>query len=332
MSVPRSIIRVLAGAGALCLSGCCITAAADDAILYDALTDCIDRQFERSPAPDSFGEIDLAADCPDLLLGLAGSDWVDRTALANPDFPNLAQLADLRHFLLGAYGHPENGLQLDYSRLESILAEILDTHDRDRERNWWQRFLDWLRHRHQARDDGDLLWLEELLDRLTLSKTAAEHLAYGVSAVLILLAIALVVNEIRLARAGRVGLRSRRTRRGGQHETRPAAGDAGPGVRQLPPRVPELLNFCIDHLIRNRRLPETRSRTNREFLRHLLHSGDSAARGFDYLLQQAECILYGGRCIEAPTLEQCRLEATALIGTQAADDQHTTPPAKGGRQ
>ena len=97
--------------------------------------------------------------------------------------------------------------------------------------------------------------------------------------------------------------------------------------------MPELLNLCIDHLIRDRRLPEARSRTNREFLRHLLRCGDSAARGFEYLLQQAECVLYGGWRIDAQTLRQCHLEAAALLETQvAANTAGALPPAGEDRQ
>ena len=223
MPLARSIIRVLAGAGALSLSAGGIAADAEDALLYEALNDCIDGQFERSPAPDSFSAIDLAADCPDLSLRLVDSDWVDRIALAHPESASLAQLADLRYFLLGAYVRPEDGLQLDYTSLDSILAETLDTRDRDRQRNWWRRFIHWLQQRHQRRDDADMRWLEDLLDSLTLSKTTAIRLAYGFTTALMLLAIALVVNEIRVVGsrcgpfppAGGAGLR--RLRRAG-HE------------------------------------------------------------------------------------------------------------------
>jgi hypothetical protein len=94
----------------------------------------------------------------------------------------------------------------------------------------------------------------------------------------------------------------------------------------LPREAPELLNACIDHLTCSRRLPEVRSRTNREFLHHLLQSGDSAAPGFDFLLRQAECVLYGGRRTDAQTLQKCRLEAAALLGMPAADKPHTPLP------
>jgi hypothetical protein len=324
MAGARLIFRRLATAGALCLSGSGIAAGTDDALLYDALDDCIDTQFQHSPAPDSFDKIDLAVECPDLLLSLIDSDWVDRTALLSPDFPNLAQLADLRHFLHGAQASPENSLPLDYSRLVPILADTLDGTDHHLERSWWRRLLDWLRRRHRTRDDGDLRWLEELLDSLTLPKTAAEYLAWGVAAMLILLATAMVINEIRAARAGRPALRSRTTARSRAPSAR-AAGGAGPGAQQLPGKAPELLNRCIDHLIRVRRLPDCRSRTNREFLHHLRRGGDSAAPGFEYLLQQAECVLYGGWRLDAPTLQQCRVAAAALLGVPAADAPGAPP-------
>ena len=95
----------------------------------------------------------------------------------------------------------------------------------------------------------------------------------------------------------------------------PVAAATPPDAQQLPGKVPELLNVCIDYLIRSQRLPEARSSTNREFLRHLLRRGDSAASGFDQLLQQAECVLYGNRHIDTQTLQQCRRQAVALLGS-----------------
>jgi hypothetical protein len=326
MAGPRSIIRVLAGAGALYFSSGGCAAAANDAMLYAELGECIDVQFQRAPAPDSFSEIDLAADCPELLLSLADSPWVERTSLSNPDYPNLAQLADLRHFLGGTFHPPESGRSMDYARLGSILAETLATEESERGQSWWQRLLHWLRQRQPQGGDADLHWLEAWLEKLTLSKTAAETLAYSLSALLILVAVGLVINEVRLARQGRPPRRRRTTTRGALSEAAPA-GAWRAGAQPLPRRVPELLNVCIEYLIRNQRLPEVRSRTNREFLRHLLHTGDCAAQGFGRLLHQAEYALYGDRQIDPQTLQQCRREAATLLGT--CGEHHTVPDAPG---
>jgi len=325
MARPWLIIRVLV-AGALFFSGYCSASDSNDSILYSELTDCIDLQFELSPAPDSFSEIDLAANCPELLLSLADSVWVDKTSLANHDHPNLAQLADLRYFLLGTFSQPESGRTLDFSRLESILAETLDTDDHDQGQNWWERLLSWLRQRHKDQDGADLRWLEEWLENFSFSETTAEFVTYSITALLLLLAVGLIINEVRLARQGRSELRPRRTVHSSPTGAAPVAAATPSDAQQLPGKVPELLNVCIDHLIRNQRLPEARSSTNREFLRHLLHSGDSAASGFAYLLQQAECILYGDRHIDTQTLQQCRRQAAALLGTSGCSSPATATP------
>jgi len=326
MARPWLIIRVLV-AGALFFPGYCSASGSNDTILYNALTDCIDLQFEYSPAPDSFREIDLAADCPELLLSLTDSAWVDKTSLANHEHPSLAQLADLRYFLLGTFNQPQPGRTLDFSRLESILAETLDTDDHDQGQNWWERLLSWLRQRHKDREDVDLSWLEEWLENFSFSKTTAGFITYSVVALLLMLAVGLVINEVRLARQGRPEFRPHRTARRGTTGTAPVAADTPPNAQQLPGKVPELLNLCIDYLIRNQRLPEARSSTNREFLRHLLHSGDSAASGFDQLLQQAESVLYGDRQIDTQTLQQCRRQAAALLGSSGGS--YPSPAAPG---
>ena len=313
--MTRPFIRVLVVTGALFFSGYSSASGANDAILYNELTDCIDLQFERSPAPDSFSEIDLAVDCPELLLSLAVSTWVDKTSLSNHDHPGLAQLADLRYFLLGTFSHPESGRSLDFSRLESILAATLDTQDHDQGQNWWERLLSWLRQRHKDQDETDIRWLDAWLEKISLSETTAEIITWSTTALLLLLATGLVINEVRLARQGRSAFRPHRTVHSGPTGAMPVAAATPAAAQQLPGKVPELLNVCIDYLIRNQRLPEARSSTNREFLRHLLRRGDSAASGFDQLLQQAECVLYGNRHIDTQTLQQCRRQAVALLGS-----------------
>ena len=313
---PKLTIRVLV-AGALFVAGYCSASGSNDAVLYNELSDCIDVQFEHSPAPDSFSDIDLAADCPALMFSLADSIWVDRTALANHDHPNLAQLADLRYFLLGTFSQPKSGRALDFSRLESILATALDTDDHEPEQNWWERLLSWLRQRQPDQDDTDIRWLDAWLKQFSFSETTAKVITYSITALLLLLAAGLVINEVRLARQGQPVFRPRRTAHRAPVGAAPVAATTPQDEQQLPDKVPELLNVCIDYLIHKQRLPEVRSSTNREFLHHLLHRGDSAACGFEQLLQQAECALYGDRHIDAQALQQCRRQATALLGTSS---------------
>lgn len=326
MARPWLIIRVLV-AGALFFPGYCSASGSNDTILYNELNDCIDLQFEHSPAPDSFSEIDLAADCPELLLSLTDSVWVAKTSLANHEHPSLAQLADLRYFLLGTFNQPEPDRTLDFSPLESILAETLVTDDHDQGQNWWEQLLGWLQQRHKDRDDADFSWLKEWLETFSLPETTAAFVTYSVVALLLLLAAGIIINEVRLARQGRSAFRPHRTVRSGPAGTAPVAADTPPDAQQLPGKVPELLDICIDYLIRNQRLPEARSSTNREFLRHLLHSGDSAASGFDQLLQQAESVLYGDRQIDTQTLHQCRRQAAALLGSSGGS--YPSPAAPG---
>jgi hypothetical protein len=327
MPRPWLLFRVLV-AGALFYTGHCSASASNDSILYNALGDCIDAQFERSSAPDSYSEIDLAADCPDLLLSLTDSDWLERTSFANYNSPSLAQLADLRYFLLGSFSEPEPGEILDFSRLESILAETLDTDKHEQGQNWWERLLSWLRQRHKDQDDVDLLWLEEWLDKFSLTEATAELLLYSITFILILLAVGLVINEVRLARQGRSLFRSRDTTRPEAAVTSAATVGTLAGTQQKARTAPELLNACIEYLIHCQRLPDARSKTNREYLLHLTHNGDSAAAGFGQLLQQAERILYGDRQIDAHTLQHCHQQANTLMGT--GDDCYTAKTTAAG--
>lgn len=327
MTRPWLLFRVLA-AGALFYTGHCSASAPNDSILYNALDECIDAQFEHSSTPDSYSEIDLAAACPDLLRSLADSDWLERTAFDNYHSPSLAQLADLRYFLLGSLSEPQPGEALDFSRLESILTETLDTDKHDQGQNWWERLLSWLRQRHKDRDDVDLLWLEEWLDKFSLTEATAELLLYSITFILILLAVGLVINEVRLARQGRALFHSRDTTQSGAVAAAAESAATLADAQQTAHTAPELLNVCIEYLIHRQRLPQAHSKTNREYLLHLTRNGDSAATGFEQLLQQAECILYGDRQIDADTLQRCHQQANTLLGS--GDDSYPARPTAAG--
>lgn len=322
---PWLIIRVLVS-GALLFPGYSSASGPNDATLYRELSACIDLQFEHSPAPDSFGQIDLATDCPALLPSLADSGWLDKTSLASHDQPSLAQLADLRYFLLGTFEQQESGRTLDFSPLASILSATLVTDDHDQGQSWWQQLLGWLQQHHQDRDDADLRWLKEWLETFSFPETTAAVITYSVIALLLLLAAGIIINELRLARQGRSAWPPHRTVRRGPAATVTVSADTPSGVQQLPGKVPEMLNLCIDYLIRNQRLPEARSSTNREFLRYLLQHRDSAAPGFDRLLRQAESILYGDRQIDAQTLQECRRQAAALLGAHGGNCHAAATP------
>ena len=328
MTRPWLLFRALV-AGALFYTGHCSASASNDTVLYTALDECIDTQFENSSTPDSYSEIDLAADCPDLLRNLTDSDWLERTAFGNYHSPSLAQLADLRFFLLGSLTELQPGATLDFSPLESILTETLDTDKHEQGQNWWEQLLGWLRQRHKDRDNVDLLWLDEWLEKFSLTEATAKLLLYSITFILILLAVGLVINEVRLTRQGRSLFRSRATTRSGAAAA-VAEGSATLTDTQQPAHTaPGLLNVCIDYLIQHRRLPQARSKTNREYLLHLTHNGDGAAASFELLLQQAERILYGDRQIDADTLQHCHQQANALLGT--GDDSHTTQPTAAGK-
>ena len=100
------------------------------------------------------------------------------------------------------------------------------------------------------------------------------------------------------------------------------------GAQQTAHTAPELLNVCIEYLIHRQRLPPAHSKTNREYLLHLTRNGDSAATGFEQLLQQAERILYGDRQIDADTLQRCHQQANTLLGS--GDDSYPARPTAAG--
>lgn len=296
----------------LCLSGMLYAEAKSDRALYQALSDCIEAQFETHAEPRSDLQVELAEQCPDLHKTLKANVWLrEDLALAEQSL-TLAELADLRFFVAGRLSTSGQSLKFDFERLPATLAAAYEPEQTLSETNWWQGLLNWLRQRKGDEQQADLRWLEQWLEDLTPSAATTKRLFQGLTAVLVILAVALIGHEIYLAKRGKpLWRRSLRARAATDPMQSVAADALSQPVRSE--TLPGLLNGCIEHLIANQRLPENRGKTNREFLHYLHTRQDPAAAAFAQLLERAEAVLYGGQQVDAATATACRAAASSLL-------------------
>jgi hypothetical protein len=240
-------------------------AAADNVVAV--IDGCIRR---LDPAVD-VGYARIAERCPDLAATLAASPYA---AWLPPDWNkpenqlSVGGLVELRRLLTHAE-FPPTVRAPEVTRLAGVLHELHS--DGTGQRSWWARFKQWLRDifmpQPGAEEQG---WLERLLGGLDLSQTALRAIVWGAVILVLLLAGAVIVNELRVA-----GWR-RSNRRRGRHE--PGGGEYGrsaPSLADLE-RAPAdeqphlLLQLIIRRLTEQQRLPPARTLT--------LHELERAAR------------------------------------------------------
>lgn len=207
----------------------------------------------------------IAARCPELSPALSRSPWAAWLPADwnRPDNQlSMAGLTEL-HTLLARQPDLETARRgaPRTSKVGAILAAV--TREQSGGVSGWQRLKDWLRRllgsRPRANDD----WLRHFVAELNLSTQATQLIAWGAFALVVALAGAIVISELRVA--GILGGRARRARVG----ARPAGarGTASLAAIERAPLEQQpalLLELIASRLVEQQRLPPARALTVRE--------------------------------------------------------------------
>ena len=289
------------------------TAGAPLASARDAVA-AIDVCIARLDAGLDVGFTRIAEHCPDLAPSLAGSA---AAAWLPPDWDKPGNelsaegLAELRT-LLTRQPAALSARAPRVARVAAVLAGLAASDQR--QRGWWARFRQWLREvlarRPPEEDSG---WLKRLIGDISLPQALLRVIAWSALAVVIALAAAIVVNELRIA--GLVG-RSRR-------RAAPAAGDSAAGHLQLTLREVEhaapveqprlLLELIVARLREQDRLPPPRALTVHELNRVARLEAPDRER-LHALTAACERVRFGPRDVAPPTLAAALARGRELLG------------------
>ncbi len=265
-----------------------------------AVERCAARASEAFGPGETHLYFEVAKLCPELHALLQSTPALRELGGIRDDTASLRQLTDLRVMLADFARDDPATSAFDYEGLDALLEEILQSKEPQQPGFWdraLRRVLEWLDARVA---DG---WLE----KLSLPEAWSERLTNGALLLIILLAVVLVGNELRVAQVWRL-LRPR----SGPEAVGSAASVRTPsidGLDALPPRrqIALLLEWVIWRLAQHGVVPLDGSYTNRELL--LLLDGRLRER-FAEFIDSAEGVLYGDRAL--PSDEVQRLKDLAL--------------------
>jgi len=198
------------------------------------------------------------------------------------------------------------------------VAPLLASLDRtdERPRGWWARFKDWLREvlarREQASHQS---WIGRWLGRLSLSEAVLNTIVWAGLAVLVALAVAIVANELRVARL--LGSGRRRSAAGSDSGALSSAAvtlqqvdEAGPCQQ---PRL--LLELIVARLRAQERLPPAGALTVRELTR-AARLADETDRGRLAALSAAcERVRFAAREVPPALLAAAVARGRELLGS-----------------
>lgn len=245
----------------------------------------------------------VAARCPDLTVALEHSPWAawlpaDWKEPRNP--LSAASLRALHDALVRESAAAAGRRALHPERVRAVLERVM--RPQGAEEGWWARFKRWLREILTAPPQDDGNWWRRLLGNVSMDRAMLRVVAGFAIALLVVLAVAVVTNELRIA-----GLLRRRRGRA----PLPGAGRAArgaPGLSAVDGAEPRaqpalLLELIAARLAALDRLPPARAFTVRELTRRALLADEAARARLADLAAVSERVRYAAGGVTAPVLE-----------------------------
>ncbi len=265
--------------------------------LLDRLDQCIGH---LDPELD-VGYERVAARCPELTASLVRSAWAPwLPADWNQPRNQLSAegLTELRTLLARSLAAGGAARVPDARQVPAVLARISQAENP--RQGWWQRFKAWLRE--LTTDDRESAPLGGWLSALDLSQGAARLLAWLALALVMLIALAILINELRIAGFLKPPRRAARTARSLDKATSAASPDDL--ARYHPREQPALLLQRIaDRLTAQGRLPPARALTARELLQRARLEGAAERRSLAELALVSEQLRFSTREPAAASLD-----------------------------
>lgn len=216
-------------------------------------------------------------------------------------------IADWQRDSIGAYGlmtlrdveqrysePPPTTPDVQLDSLESVLDGLQQPARAEQSPTWLERFKRWLRDLMSNKNSGTDSWLDRWWDEYSLSETARNILLYGSVILVVLLAVAVIVNEVRVARKGRLrkGRAPASAAEGLSTDVPLRSLDLDAAARNDRPSI--LLQMLVATLVTTGRLQAERSLTHRELTARARFDDSSQREEFGRVARLAERIVYGG--------------------------------------
>lgn len=273
----------------------------------------LDRLSQAEGHSDAHS-FDLNKRCPELAAKLEASLHDADTGVIEIDATSIEGLRDLESFADGFHHRPRSAenIALDFDGLDALLADVL-VEERESNDGLWERFLRWLDEYVKDGDSVEFRRFVDWLEGLDAPPWLGDVILKVSIVLIVLLALIVIGNEIRLSGV----LRRRRRVRPDQappgapeavHRPRAKSLDQ---LRDLPPRqlAAAMLEIVTEALAERGWLSAGSSRTNGELVSQLKLRRADAAGPFTRLINGIDNILYGDRPPDDATRQ--RLLATS---------------------
>lgn len=310
-ALPRRPERAYRALLTALLLGATLPCAAHDAL------QAIDRCLGKLDPSLDVGYVRIAERCPELSAALSGSiaAWLPADWRQPDNQLSASGLAELRQLLLReATRQPARPVIPSTRALGPVLAAMTQEPQTD---SWWSRFKQWLRRVMFAQRQPDRGWLQGWLQGLQLPERWTQFMTWGALAVVVMLALAMVLYELRAA--GVLAARAARSSAPGA-QRRGAAGAtlddiAGVAGREQPAL---LLQLIASVLTARALLPPERALTARELLRRAQLADSIARAQLQRLVEVCERIRFAAQEVGESERVRALEDGRALLASVGA--------------
>lgn len=254
----------------------------------------------RSLDPDVIGLEDIEESCPDIRVALEELGLTDLVSENQLGVLSRDGLNSLRALVSRYENEPEREA-IGADSLAPVLDSLRKPPVPEQALSWFERLKRWLRevfNKQEAQSGADS-WLSRWLDEHPLPEIVRWGLIYGSVALVVLLALAIVINEVRTAARGR---RRKSALATAAVDLPGAAGSAVLNVDAGGERPSALLRMLIATLVKSGRLNGAHSLTHRELAKRARFDDSIQRESFQKIAQLAEREVFSGKDVASDDL------------------------------
>jgi hypothetical protein len=245
---------------------------------------------------DVIGLDDIEEVCPGIRVALEELQITDLVSDSQLSVMGLDQLEGMSALVDRYQGEPERAA-IGVDTLDPVLESLRKPPVAEQSLSWFERLRRWLREifEKQQAQSGDDSWLSRWLDEHPLPELVRWGLIYGSIALVVLLALAIIINEIRTATRGR--RHKSETEAAGAVDPRGMTGPAALDIDVVGDRPSALFRMLIATLVKTGRLNGAHSLTHRELAKRARFDDATQRESFQRVAQLAEREVFSGQDI-----------------------------------
>jgi hypothetical protein len=251
--------------------------------------------------PDVIGLEDIEATCPDIRLAL---EQLGLTDLVSENQLSLLSRDGLNSVLklVVRYAQPPERETIGVDTLAPVLDSLRKPPVPEQALSWYERLKRWFREIFENKQSqaGKDSWLSRWWDQHELPEVVRQVLIYGAVALVVLLALAIIINEVRTAARGRRRRPESSSVDGADVPGKLRAAELERQVRGEQPSA--LLRLLIATLVKTGRLNAAQGLTHRELTKRARFDDPAQRDSFQKVAQLAEREVFSGKDVASDEL------------------------------